>query len=191
MQSARRESISSSSRTRRSVINNGRSQSTRRVTALSCLLSASAPCPWSVSGAHVYRPGPLANRPLCETWPHRPLEASINHPEMKDYKKVQARVRAVRGFHEWDGIHERIVQEAVLVASRMAARILACWVAVALQPLVCPKSWQSIVQFKYQCNLCNRAPKLLHQVVATRLDVGASHASRSPCPRTCCWTPTF
>ena len=69
---------------------------------------------------------------------------------MKDYKKVQARVRAVRGFHEWDGIHERIVQEVVLVASRMAARIFACycWVAVALQPLVCPKAWQSIVHSK-------------------------------------------
>ena len=66
---------------------------------------------------------------------------------MKDYKKVQARVRAVRGFHEWDGIHERIAQEVVLVASRMAARIFACYccVAVALQPLVCPKAWQSIV----------------------------------------------
>ena len=39
-------------------------------------------------------------------------KATIAHPEMNHYKKLAARVRAVRGFSEWLAIHERIAEEA-------------------------------------------------------------------------------
>ena len=38
-------------------------------------------------------------------------KATVCHPEMKEYKKVLLRVRAVRGFFEWDAVHQRIVEE--------------------------------------------------------------------------------
>ena len=39
-------------------------------------------------------------------------KATIAHPEMKDYKKVASRVRAVKGFGEFMRIHEKICEEA-------------------------------------------------------------------------------
>ena len=41
-------------------------------------------------------------------------KATIAHPEMNQYKKLAARVRAVRGFSEWLAIHERVTEEAPL-----------------------------------------------------------------------------
>ena len=39
-------------------------------------------------------------------------KATIAHPEMRDYKKIAARVRAVKGFGEFMMIHEKISEEA-------------------------------------------------------------------------------
>ena len=39
-------------------------------------------------------------------------KATIAHPEMNHYKKIVARVRAVKGFGEWLAVHERISEEA-------------------------------------------------------------------------------
>ena len=39
-------------------------------------------------------------------------KATIAHPEINHYKKLAARVRAVRGFSEWLSIHESIAEEA-------------------------------------------------------------------------------
>ena len=39
-------------------------------------------------------------------------KATIAHPEMNHYKKIVARVRAVRGLGEWLAVHERISEEA-------------------------------------------------------------------------------
>ena len=41
-------------------------------------------------------------------------KATIAHPEVNYYKKLAARVRAVRGFSERLAIHERIAEEALL-----------------------------------------------------------------------------
>ena len=39
-------------------------------------------------------------------------KATIAHPEMKDYKQIASRVRAVNGFGEFMMIHEKISEEA-------------------------------------------------------------------------------
>lgn len=38
-------------------------------------------------------------------------KAKIEHPEMSTYKKVMLRVRAVSGFHCWDLLHRKVVEE--------------------------------------------------------------------------------
>jgi hypothetical protein len=69
-------------------------------------------------------------------------KASIAHPEMNTYKKLLPRVKAVRGFHEWDALHELIINEVFRMHLRVFTRP-GCLQSVLIRSHVYP-SMQSL-----------------------------------------------
>ena len=128
-------------------------------------------------------------------------KATIAHPEMNGYKKLAARVRAVKGFSEWLAIHERIAEEAplsCLQGSPPRCPIKSCTIIPAgfdcmFSLYLCVDVWFAFGEPQCSPRVGRSLPGASVRAwthVNPRSACEAWRTSRSLCLRPCFWTPT-